>query len=84
MRSSLRLNRRGQDVVAELYSTLDAVGLAARIRSGEVSRQEVLETAIARAEEIDPTIHAIVDRMYELILHRVRKDARVVLIAQAW
>lgn len=38
---------------------LDAVGVADRIRSGEVSRREVLEAAIARVSEVDRRLHAV-------------------------
>ena len=38
---------------------LDAVGLAAEIRSGRVGRQEVTEAAIARVEKVDPQLNAV-------------------------
>src|SRR4051812_25405826 len=37
----------------------DAVGLAAEIREGRVSRPEVIEAAIARAESVGPALGAI-------------------------
>ena len=33
---------------------LDAVGVAAAIRSGDISAREATEAAIARAEQVDP------------------------------
>lgn len=41
------------------YSQHDATGLAELIARGEVSAAEVLEAALARAAEIDPTLAAI-------------------------
>ena len=38
---------------------LDAVGIAERIRSGEISAQEAVEAAITRAEKVNPTINAL-------------------------
>ncbi len=45
----------GDDALADH----DAVALAARIRSGEVSRREVVEAALARAEKVDGVLHAV-------------------------
>ena len=41
------------------YLRLDAVGLAEHIRRGEVSAEEVLEAALARAEALNPSLNAI-------------------------
>jgi Asp-tRNA(Asn)/Glu-tRNA(Gln) amidotransferase A subunit family amidase len=49
----------------EDYVGHDAMGLAARIRNGEVSAAEVAEAAIARAEAVNPRINAIVERLYD-------------------
>ena len=38
---------------------LDAVGVAERIASGEVSAAEMAAAAIARAERVNPQLHAI-------------------------
>ena len=38
---------------------LDALGVAARIRSGEVSHTEVAEAAIARVEKVNPLLNAV-------------------------
>lgn len=48
------------------FATHDAVGLAALIHKGEVSAAEVLEAAIARAEAVNPTLNAIVLKLYDL------------------
>ena len=47
------------------YDSLDAMGLAEAVRRGDVKPAELLEAAIARAEEIDPAIRAIVIPMFE-------------------
>ncbi len=44
---------------SDALGDLDAVGLAARMRRGEVSVKEVTLAAIARAEHVDPRLHAI-------------------------
>lgn len=43
----------------------DAVGLAELIRQRRVSVKEVTEAAIARAEQVNPSLNAIALRMYE-------------------
>src|SRR5919109_3486107 len=43
----------------------DGLGLAALVKEGEVSATELLEAAIARVEQRNPTINAVVNRMYE-------------------
>ncbi|EDP66044.1 amidase family protein [alpha proteobacterium BAL199] len=45
------------------YGRYDAIGLADLIRSGAVSTAEVLESAIARADAVNPAINAIVRRL---------------------
>lgn len=40
----------------------DGIGLAALIRDGEVSRREVVEAALARAEQVNGLLHAIAYR----------------------
>jgi Asp-tRNA(Asn)/Glu-tRNA(Gln) amidotransferase A subunit family amidase len=47
------------------YRRHDAVALAGLIARREVSAKEVLETAIARAEQVNPAINAIVHKQYE-------------------
>ena len=43
----------------DALGTLDAVGLAAAIRAGELGRREVLEAAIARVQRVDPELGAV-------------------------
>ncbi|GAB3747322.1 amidase [Spirosoma pomorum] len=47
------------------YVTRDATALAELVRSGDVTPAELLETAIARAEAVNPQINAIVSPLYE-------------------
>ncbi len=49
----------------------DAVGVAARIRTGEISALEAIEAAIARIERVEPELNAIVCADFE----RARKSA---------
>jgi amidase len=49
----------------EEYRRHDAISLAGLIAKREVSAKEVLETAIARAEQVNPAINAIVHKQYE-------------------
>ena len=49
----------------EDYRKHDAIALAGLIAKREVSAKEVLETAIARAEQVNPAINAIVHKQYE-------------------
>ena len=50
---------------AELLDDHDAVGLAALVRSGEVTAKELVIAAIERAEERNPALNAIIHRQYE-------------------
>lgn len=47
------------------YQAHDAVGLAALVRRREVSPVELLESALARLEAVNPLINAVVDRFTE-------------------
>src|SRR5215472_14139962 len=49
----------------EEYRKHDAVSLAELIAKRQVSAEEVLETAIARTEQVNPAINAIVHKQYE-------------------
>src|SRR5215470_10000439 len=52
-------------------SLLDATAQALLVRRGEVKPQELVEAAIARAERLEPRLHAIVTRQFE----RARDEA---------
>lgn len=47
------------------YVRHDATGLAALVAAGEVSPAELLDTAIARAEAVNPALNAIVTPLYD-------------------
>jgi Asp-tRNA(Asn)/Glu-tRNA(Gln) amidotransferase A subunit family amidase len=49
----------------DAYRRHDAVSLAGLIAKREISAAEVLEATIARAEQVDPAINAIVHKQYE-------------------
>jgi Asp-tRNA(Asn)/Glu-tRNA(Gln) amidotransferase A subunit family amidase len=49
----------------EEYRKHDAISLAGLVAKREVDTREVLETAIARAEQINPAINAIVHKQYD-------------------
>ncbi|GAB2862757.1 amidase [Actinocorallia aurea] len=54
------------------YRRLDAVGTAELVARGEIAPDEALEAAIARAEEVDGRLNAIVHPMHELARERAR------------
>jgi amidase len=52
-------------MVFETYAAYDGLGLGELVRRGDISALELLETAIARAEAVNPQINAIVYRAYD-------------------
>ncbi|NUU22135.1 MAG: amidase, partial [Streptomycetaceae bacterium] len=54
------------------YRGHDAVGLAGLVASGEVKPAELLDIAIARAEEVNPRLNAVVRPMYDLARERAK------------
>ena len=52
----------------------DAVALAALVESGELQISEILEASIARAHQVDPHLHAIVEHCSEQSLERSGGD----------
>lgn len=55
------------------YRSLDAIGLADKVKKGEVSAQELLDTAIARTEQVNPQINAVVTPTYELAQQSIKQ-----------
>lgn len=54
------------------YWEYDGIGLAELIKNKEISTEELLEAAISRVEEINPTINAVIHKMYDKAsLHNV-------------
>ncbi|GGM46376.1 putative amidase [Longimycelium tulufanense] len=58
----------------EEYRRFDALGLAELVARGEVSAAELLETALVRAERVNPRINAIVRTMETQAKERVSQD----------
>ena len=55
------------------YSTLDAVGISASIRSGEIHPAEVITAALAQIERYEPEINALTWRRYHLALREAER-----------
>lgn len=55
------------------FDQYDGFGLAKLIRKKEVSAEEVCETAIARIEEVNPKLNAVVTPMYDHARTAVRR-----------
>ena len=47
------------------YEDLDGLGMAELVRKGEVTPLELVEEAINRIEERNPTLNAVVYKMYD-------------------
>ena len=62
---SISFSRRPAGHEVEEYRKHAAISLAGVIAKRQVSVKEVLETAIARAEQVNPVINAIVHKQYE-------------------
>jgi amidase len=52
--------------------TLDGVGIAQKISSGEISAAEAVEAAIARAKSVNPQLNAIVTETFAMARHQVK------------
>lgn len=47
------------------YDNYDALGLAELVSKGDVSAEELLEAAIERVEKMNPSLNAVVTKMYD-------------------
>ncbi|MGD8607492.1 MAG: amidase [Myxococcales bacterium] len=47
------------------YDSFDALGLAERVRSGEVSSAQLVEECIRRIEQVNPRIHGVVFELFD-------------------
>jgi amidase len=56
----------------EEYRGHDAIGLAERIAKGDTTADELLDTAIARVEAVNPLINAVVQQHYDLARMAIR------------
>ncbi len=54
------------------YQSLDALGIAELVRGGEVTADEVLDTALGIIDEKNPSINAVVSRIDDLARQAVR------------
>jgi amidase len=52
-------------VISEIYEINDAVGLAQLIKSKQISAKELIEESIARIEEKNPKVNAVVFKAYD-------------------
>eukprot|EP01039_Chlorochromonas_danica_P020833 gene20833-25534_t len=52
-------------IAFEDYVRHDATALAAGVRNGDFTPQELVETAIARAEAVNPKINAVATALYD-------------------
>ncbi|MBK7937869.1 MAG: amidase [Lewinellaceae bacterium] len=60
----------------EEYRRHDALGLAEMVKKGETTPEELLETAIARTEQVNPTLNALIHNMYEEARETAKKVDR--------
>ncbi|WP_438395057.1 amidase [Caballeronia sp. DA-9] len=58
------------------YLDYDAIGLAELVHTGQVSARELIDTAIARAEAVNPAINAIVLKDYQAARNRASRSVR--------
>ncbi|GAB4040772.1 amidase [Spirosoma gilvum] len=61
----MQTSSQSQALPFDEYVTHDATALAELVRTGEVTPAELLETAIARAEAVNPQLNAIVTPLYD-------------------
>ncbi|MBT6194195.1 MAG: hypothetical protein HOI01_11665, partial [Proteobacteria bacterium] len=59
------------------FSNYDAIGLGELVQRGEASPAELLDATIENIEKINPTINAVVHKMYEQA-HETAKEWSVV------
>ena len=48
------------------YADSDGLGLAALVRKGEVSPIELVETAVATVEKLNPQLNAVISKLYDM------------------
>jgi amidase len=58
-------NNRVHSYANDVLGELDAVALAQRIKNKDISAQEVVAATIARANKVEPVLHAVVTDNYE-------------------
>ena len=65
-------NKRLSAFCNDALGTLDGVGIAERISSGEISAAEAVDAAIARAKSVNPALNAIVTETFEMAREQVK------------
>lgn len=58
------MSRKGESVL-DGYANFDGLGLAELVRSGQVSATELVETAIAAIEQLNPPLNAVIRPMFD-------------------
>ena len=58
--------------VATDLATMDATDQAELVRSGEASPEELVEAAIARVEQVNPQLNAVIHELFEQGLQEAR------------
>lgn len=74
----------GQGTIMSIERLLwecDAIALADHIRKGDVSPLEAVDAAIARAEQVNPSVNAIAEKLYEDARGRARTIDRTLPLA---
>jgi amidase len=56
------------------YDQYDGLGLAELVRKGEVAPGELVEEAIARIEQLNPQLNAVIHKMYDLAREQASGD----------
>jgi amidase len=59
------------------YAEYDGMGLAALVAKGEVTPTELVEEAIARIEKHNPTLNAVIYKMYDRARETVARQGRI-------
>ena len=67
--------KRISSFCSDALGTLDGVGIAEKISSGEISATEAVEAAIERAKSVNPELNAIVTETFDM----ARKQARMIV-----
>ena len=65
-------NKRVSAFCSDALGTLDGVGIAERISSGEISAAEAVDAAIARAKSVNPALNAIVTETFDTARAQVK------------
>lgn len=56
------------------WEARDALGIAELVKSGEINAREVVETAIARIEQLNPVINAVIHQAFDNALEQASRQ----------